>query len=78
MSQRWGKFYNSLLEKEQRRYAGLEAKKLGQGDIKYISELLGCHRNTITERKNELEKFNDHAIWAKGGDRIGACGNYRD
>lgn len=49
------KFYDSLREKDQRRYAAIEAKKLGHGGIKYISELFGCHRNTITEGKNEIE-----------------------
>lgn len=50
------KFYSSVREKDQRRYAAIEAKKLGHGGIKYISELFGCHRNTITEGKNEIEK----------------------
>jgi len=68
------KFYNSLSEKDKRRYAAIEAKKLGHGGIKYISELLGCHRNTITEGKSELEnreveKFNEEAIREKGGGR---------
>jgi Rhodopirellula transposase DDE domain len=68
------KFYTSLSEKDKRRYAAIEAQKLGHGGIKYISELFGCHRNTITEGKNELEnveaeKFNDKAIRAKGGGR---------
>ena len=58
------KFYNSLSEKDKRRYAAIEAKKIGHGGIKYISELFGCHRNTITEEKNEIEnieseKFNN-------------------
>ena len=68
------KFYNSLSEKDKRRYAAIEAKKLGHGGIKYISELFECHRNTITEGKSELEKkevdkFNDKAIQEKGGGR---------
>ncbi len=68
------KFYDSLREKDQRRYAAIEAKKLGHGGIKYISELFGCHRNTITEGKNEIEntvpeKFNEKAIRVKGGGR---------
>ena len=68
------KFYNSLSEKDKRRYAAIEAKKLGHGGIKYISELFGCHRNTITEGKSELEnreveKFNEKAIREKGGGR---------
>ena len=68
------KFYDSLREKDQRRYAAIEAKKLGHGGIKYISELFGCHRNTITEGKNEIEstvpeKFNEKAIRVRGGGR---------
>ena len=68
------KFYNSLSEKDKRRYAAIEAKKLGHGGIKYISELFGSHRNTITEGKSELEtreveKFNEKAIREKGGGR---------
>ena len=50
------KFYNSLSEKDKRRYAAIEAKKLGRRGIKYISELLGCHRNTIIKDKSKLEK----------------------
>lgn len=68
------KFYTSLGEKDKRRYAAIEAKKMGHGGIKYISELFGCHRNTITEGKNEVEnieeeKFNNKAIRVNGGGR---------
>lgn len=68
------KFYISLSEKDKRRYAAIEAKKIGHGGIKYISELFGCHRNTITEGKNEIEnieseKFNNQTIREKGGGR---------
>jgi hypothetical protein len=49
------KFYKSLSEKDKRRYAAIEAKKLGHGGIKYISQLFECHQNTITEGKSELE-----------------------
>jgi len=31
-------FYNTLHEKNKRRYAAVEARKLGHGGIKYISE----------------------------------------
>jgi len=35
-------FYETLSEKEKRRYAALEASKLGYGGQKYICTLLGC------------------------------------
>jgi hypothetical protein len=36
------KFYNTLSEKDKRRYAAIETMKLGHGGITYIAQLLGC------------------------------------
>ena len=47
-------FYGSLNEKDRRRYAGLEANKLGHGGISYISELLGCDRKTVSKGIDEI------------------------
>lgn len=49
-------FYESLDEKSGRHYASLEAKKLGNGGIKYISKLLGLSTRTIRNGIKELEK----------------------
>lgn len=46
--------YNSLQEKDRRRYAAVEALKLGRGGVTYISKLLAIDRNTIIEGKREL------------------------
>ena len=35
-------FYESLNEKDRRRYAAVEALKLGHGGQVYIAEVLGC------------------------------------
>jgi hypothetical protein len=40
-------FYDSLNEKDRRRYAAIEALKLGHGGQKYISDVLGCHFQTV-------------------------------
>ena len=40
-------YYESLSEKDRRRYAAVEAKKLGYGGIRYISRLFGCNYRTI-------------------------------
>ena len=48
-------FYQSLSEKDRRRYAAIEAKKLGYGGISYICRLLQCNDRTITRGMNELE-----------------------
>ena len=41
------KVYNTLSEKDRRRYASVEAIKLGYGGQSYISKLLGCSIKTI-------------------------------
>ena len=66
-------FFNSLSEKDKRRYAAVEAPKLGRAGIIYISKLLGCSRSTIHVGLKELgvlpEKKHDPRIRSKGGGR---------
>ena len=49
------RFFGSLSEADRRRYAGIEAVKLGHGGIKYLSDLLGCDPKTIQLGISELE-----------------------
>lgn len=64
--------YESFNEKDRRRYAAIEANKLGHGGIGYIAELFGCHPDTITQGKRDLQSLpNDEAegrVRKKGGD----------
>jgi transposase len=67
-------FYNTLDEKSRRRYAGIEAKKLGHGGITYIAKVLGCFRHTVSAAIKELESLPedcgyDPRIRTKGGGR---------
>jgi hypothetical protein len=48
-------FYASLSEKDRRRYAALEAAKLGQGGTDYITTVLGCDPKTIRQGQRDLE-----------------------
>ena len=48
-------FYNTLSEKDRRRYAAVEAQKLGHGGISYISDVLGCSRTTVHNGLAELD-----------------------
>lgn len=48
------KTYDQLNERQRRFFAAQEALKLGHGGIKYIAELLGCHRRTIERGLVEL------------------------
>jgi hypothetical protein len=49
------RYYNSLSEKDKRRYAAIEALKLGYGGIKYISVLLDCNYRTIIAGMKDLD-----------------------
>ena len=42
-------FHDSLSEKDRRRYAAIEAAKLGHGGTEYIATLLGCDPKTIRQ-----------------------------
>ena len=46
--------YGSLSERDRRRYAGVEASKLGHGGITYIAGVLGCDPKTVRRGQAEL------------------------
>ena len=65
------RFFGWLSEKDRRRYAAVEAAKLGHGGIEYIARVLGCDPKTIRQGLCELEETEDAAagrIRKKGGD----------
>ena len=68
------KFFRTLSEKDKRRYAAVEALKLGHGGIEYIAKLLGMNPNTISRAIKELENLPsnpdyDERIRRPGGGR---------
>jgi hypothetical protein len=46
--------YHSLSEKDRRRYAAIEAKKLGYGGISYVCEMMVCDRESVKRGLSEL------------------------
>ena len=48
-----------LSEKDRRRYAAVEAAKLGHGGVDYIAQLLGCDAKTIRQGLQDLEQPED-------------------
>ena len=56
VEQQMKQFYHSLSEKDRRRYAAIEAVKLGWGGITYISQLLECDYHTIRFGIEELKE----------------------
>lgn len=47
--------YQSLSEKDRRRYAAVEAKKLGYGGISYVCRVFGCRESSVNRGLKELE-----------------------
>jgi len=46
--------YKSLSEKDRRRYAGIEATKLGHGGINYICTIFECDYSSVSRGQKEL------------------------
>lgn len=53
------RLFSTLSEKDKRRYAGIEATKLGHGGIDYISKLFDIDPKTIRRGMQELELADD-------------------
>lgn len=63
-------FYRTLPEKERRRYAAIEAEKLGHGGIDYISKLFEIDPKTIRRGRDDLndeEALSQEKQRKKGG-----------
>jgi len=54
IEQKMRAFFETLNEKVRRRYAAIEAIKLGHGGQKYISSVLGCHPQTVMAGIDEI------------------------
>jgi hypothetical protein len=50
-------FYQSLRENDRRRYAAVEAAKLGHGGTEYIAQILGVDPKTIRQGQRDLEEL---------------------
>jgi hypothetical protein len=53
------RLFASLKESDRRRYAAIEAAKLGHGGIEYVASVLGCDPKTIRLGLGELEGEDD-------------------
>ena len=64
------RFFDWLSEKDRRRYAAVEAAKLGQGGVEYVARVLRCDPKTIWQGMKDLEEPQDAAagrVRKKGG-----------
>ena len=53
------RLFDSLKEDDRRRYAAIEATKLGHGGLEYIATVLECDPKTIRQGQKELEQAED-------------------
>jgi hypothetical protein len=51
------KLYESLSEKDRRRYAAIEAVKLGHGGVQYVAGLFQCDPHTIRQGEQDIERL---------------------
>jgi hypothetical protein len=68
-------FHDSLSERDRRRYAAIEAAKLGHGGIEYVATLLGRDPKTIRQGQRDLDHLPDELgqrVRKKGADASGA------
>jgi hypothetical protein len=67
------RFFDWLSEKDRRRYAAVEAAKLGQGGVEYVARVLQCDPKTIRQGMQDLEEPQDAAanrVRKKGGPQV--------
>jgi len=50
-------FYETLSEKDRRRFAAVQARQLGHGGMTYLAKVLGCSRRTIERGLAELDEL---------------------
>lgn len=50
-------FYETLSEKDRRRYVAVEARRLGHGGIAYVAQVFGCSERTIERGLAELDQL---------------------
>jgi hypothetical protein len=70
VEQKMRRFFGWLSEKDRRRYAAVEAAKLGHGGVEYVSRVLHCDPKTIWQGMKDLEEPQDGAagrVRKKGG-----------
>lgn len=56
------KHKENLSEKARRHFLAIQYKQLGRGSQRYIAEIFGCSRITITKGLRELEQADSNSI----------------
>ena len=67
------RLFGWLSEKDRRRYAAVEAAKLGHGGVEYVARVFQCDPKTIWQGMQDLEGPDDEApgrVRKKGGPQV--------
>lgn len=75
IEQHMHRFYQTLSEKDRRRYAAIEALKLGHGGITYICQLFDCDYSTVAhgiDDFNSATALHQQTVRQPGGGRKSA------
>lgn len=75
IEQHMHRFYQTLSEKDRRRYAAIEALKLGHGGITYICRLFACDYSTVAHGIDDLTNetaLQQQTVRRSGGGRKSA------
>ena len=74
VERRMQSLYGSLSEKDRRRYAAVEAIKVGHGGVAYVARLFGCDPDTVRQGEADIAQLpEDEAegrVRKKGGPKI--------
>jgi hypothetical protein len=54
--------YRSLRENDRRRYAAVEAAKLGHGGLDYIAHLLSCDPKSIRHGQQDMDQLRQQPL----------------
>lgn len=54
--------YRSLRENDRRRYAAVEAAKLGHGGLDYLAALLGCDPKSIRHGQQDMDRLGQQPL----------------
>lgn len=57
VEERMQALYRSLSEKDRRRYAAVEAIKVGHGGVSYVSKLFGCDADTVRQGEADIAQL---------------------
>jgi hypothetical protein len=57
VEERMRAFWETLSERDRRRFAAIEAAQLGHGGIEYLAEVLGCSTRTIERGADEIDQL---------------------